>query len=114
MQKRQFLKKLGGATLASTIIPMHLNANTENIAEPYPKSNEEAFWKRIRKDYLLKPDYINLENGYYNLVPTPILNKYMEHIKAVFLGKKEMKLFLPYKIMVLCVFIFIKCATVMV
>ena len=83
MQKRQFLKKLGGATLASTIIPMHLNANTENIAEPYPKSNEEAFWKRIRKDYLLKPDYINLENGYYNLVPTPILNKYMEHIKEV-------------------------------
>ncbi|MDT0606680.1 aminotransferase class V-fold PLP-dependent enzyme [Croceitalea rosinachiae] len=83
MEKRQFLKQLGGATLASAILPIQLNAKTENIEPPYPKSNDEEFWKRIRKDYDLKPDYINLENGYYNFVPKPILNKYIGHVKKV-------------------------------
>ena len=48
----------------------------------YP-DDPEAFWERIRRDYALKPDYINLENGYYNFVPTPILNKFMEHVRMV-------------------------------
>ena len=27
--------------------------------------NDEDLWKDIRKDYLLKKEYVNLENGYY-------------------------------------------------
>ncbi len=88
MDKRKFLKQLGGATLASAIIPMHVSANSANSANsgnmesPYPQ-NDDEFWMRVRKDYKLKPDYINLENGYYNFIPTPILDKYVEHIKKV-------------------------------
>ena len=45
--------------------------------------SEENFWKSIRKDYLLKKDYVNLENGYYCFVPQPTLNKYLDHVKRI-------------------------------
>ena len=50
---------------------------------PLALASDDAFWDEIRKQYLLKPDYINLENGYYNFLPQPLLNKYIEHIKYV-------------------------------
>ena len=82
MEKRQFLKRLGQTALASPFLALPLDAYSQDKAMPYPE-DENAFWERIRMDYSLKPDYINLENGYYNFVPTPILNKYMEHVRMV-------------------------------
>ncbi|WP_343488052.1 aminotransferase class V-fold PLP-dependent enzyme [Allomuricauda sp. d1] len=83
MEKRQFLKYFGQAAMAIPFMPQQLAAQPEVCPLPYPKDNDKEFWARIRKDYVLKPDYINLENGYYNFVPTPILNKYMEHVRKV-------------------------------
>ncbi len=45
--------------------------------------NDDEFWKTIRKDYLLKNDYVNLENGYYCFIPQPTLNKYIEKIRKI-------------------------------
>jgi selenocysteine lyase/cysteine desulfurase len=42
---------------------------------------DDGFWKQVRDQYLIKPDYINLENGYYNFVPKPTLEKYIQHIR---------------------------------
>ena len=83
MKKRQFLKRLGQATLVSPFIPLGLQAQASRELEPYPVGDDSAFWERIRKDYALKPDYINLENGYYNLAPQPTLNKFIEHVRMV-------------------------------
>jgi selenocysteine lyase/cysteine desulfurase len=44
---------------------------------------DESFWEKIRKDYLLTPDYINLENGYYNIMPQPTLEKFIAHVKQI-------------------------------
>lgn len=44
---------------------------------------EEDFWLGIRGNYDLKPDYINLENGYYNILPKEILEEYIHHIRKV-------------------------------
>lgn len=82
MEKRQFLKRLGQTALASPFLAIPIDGFPNDLDFPYPKE-EDAFWKRIRMDYALKPDYINLENGYYNFVPTPILNKYLEHVRKV-------------------------------
>ncbi|MEM1337737.1 MAG: aminotransferase class V-fold PLP-dependent enzyme [Bacteroidota bacterium] len=82
MEKRLFLKRLGQTALASPLFTMPVNGFAFEDALPYPQ-DEEAFWKRIRTDYRLKPEFINLENGYYNFVPTPILNKYIEHVHKV-------------------------------
>jgi len=46
-------------------------------------ASDEKFWKEIRKQYLLKPDYINLENGYYNFIPQPLLEKFIGHVREV-------------------------------
>ncbi len=46
-------------------------------------ATDEAFWKGIREKYLLKPDYINLENGYYNFIPQPTLERYIQHIRDI-------------------------------
>ena len=44
---------------------------------------DEDFWERIRSGYRLKPDYINLENGYYNIQPNEILEAFIGHVRAV-------------------------------
>ena len=44
---------------------------------------DEEFWSGIRSGYKLKPDYINLENGYYNIQPEEILQAFMKHVKEV-------------------------------
>lgn len=82
MKKRQFLKQLGGAALVTPFLPLTLQASEDLTSTPYPLE-EDKFWERIREDYNLKPDYINLENGYYNFVPKPTLQKYMDHLRMV-------------------------------
>lgn len=83
MKKRDFLKRIGQAAAISPFLPLSLHAQAETEAKPYPLDNDEEFWKRIREDYALKPDYINLENGYYNFAPKPTLNKLIAHVKMV-------------------------------
>ena len=46
-------------------------------------AKDEDFWAKIRGGYLLKPDYINLENGYYCFVPTPTLENFISHVREV-------------------------------
>lgn len=85
MKKRQFIKDVLLTTLAAPIGLTGL-ANTFKKNAYLPAKDlakVEDFWLNIRNQYLLKPDYINLENGYYNFLPQPILNKYIDHIKEV-------------------------------
>lgn len=44
---------------------------------------DETFWEGIRKGYRLKPDYINLENGYYCFMPQETIEKYINHVREV-------------------------------
>jgi hypothetical protein len=83
MQKRQFIKDL---VLTGIAMPLGLNGMAKAFASqvqksPFALAEDNAFWEQIRQQYILKPDYINLENGYYNFLPQPILNKYIEHIQ---------------------------------
>ena len=85
MQKRQFIKDL---VLTGIAMPLGFSGMAKAFASHSEKSpsvlaEDNAFWEQIRQQYILKPDYINLENGYYNFLPQPILNKYIEHIKEI-------------------------------
>lgn len=75
--------QMGKAALVLPFLPYEISAKESENFNSYPASSEDDFWLRIREDYLLKPDYINLENGYYNFIPVPTLNKYMDHLKMV-------------------------------
>ncbi len=85
MNKRQFIKDI---VLTSIATPLGIAGMAKSFEQKahLPATvlaKDENFWTGIRNQYLLKPDYINLENGYYNFLPQPILNKFIEHIKEV-------------------------------
>ena len=85
MNKRQFIKDI---VLTSIATPLGIAGMAKSFEQKahLPAAvlaKDEDFWTGIRNQYLLKPDYINLENGYYNFLPQPILNKFIEHVKEV-------------------------------
>ena len=83
MKKRDFLKRMGQVAMVSPFIPLGLNAQVKEVVKSYPLNDDDAFWLRIREDYTLKSEYVNLENGYYNFIPNPTLEKFMDHVRYV-------------------------------
>jgi len=85
MDKRSFLKSFtflglgitpGLATLESLVSKVsHLPSG--EVAK------DEDFWAGIRGGYKLKPDYINLENGYYCFLPEETLENLIRHVREV-------------------------------
>ena len=83
MNKRSFLKTIGNYSIAPFIIPTEA-INHLSLNESLPKElSDKKLWKEIRSHYKLKPDYINLESGYYNIIPKPVLENFIKHVKMV-------------------------------
>jgi selenocysteine lyase/cysteine desulfurase len=85
MHKRTFLKSI---TLAGLGLPQLGKSNTSSLIsiplDPAPLvAKDEKFWKSVRALYKIKSDYINLESGYYNMLPEETLEQYMAIIKEV-------------------------------
>ena len=81
MHKRDFLRSLGATTVA-TLLGEKLWAQYE----PLPAvelAGAEDFWVALRKKYRLKPDYINLEHGYYSMQATPVLEAFISDVREV-------------------------------
>src|SRR6478609_907831 len=85
MDKRKFLKSLGLLTAASTTVAQGMDKWIKdfNHFSPEDVAQEETFWEGIRQGYDIKPDYINLENGYYCIQPKETLENYINHIREV-------------------------------
>ena len=85
MNKRTILKNsvlLGaGSVISFPAISKIVDAVSHLSAEAVAKDDD--FWTSIRGGYKLKPDYINLENGYYCIQPQEVLEKYIENIRYV-------------------------------
>jgi len=85
MDKRSFLKSITLTSIAAPIANSSLASwiTSFNNKSPLELAKDELYWEGIRSYYLLKPDYINLENGYYNILPKPILDNYIQHIRDI-------------------------------
>lgn len=83
MDKRTFLKSASLAGLGSMAALASFGKLVEAMPEPLPDGDDEHFWSAVRKGYKLTPEYINLENGYYCIMPQEILKKYEAHIQEV-------------------------------
>jgi selenocysteine lyase/cysteine desulfurase len=85
MDKRSFLKGLALVGIGSSFKSDSLQSLIKSIENKSAKelATDEEFWSAIRSHYQLKPEYINLENGYYNILPQPILEKFIEHVREV-------------------------------
>ncbi len=85
MNKRTFLKQAAAVSLGSIPFLNTVEAAVEKF-DHVPATDlarDEDFWATIRGGYKLKPDYINLENGYYCFLPQEILEHYINHIREV-------------------------------
>lgn len=85
MDKRTFLKNAGLVGLGGMLSMESLAKMFESVSAVSPAllAEEEDFWATIRQGYRLKPDFINLENGYYNFIPEQVLERFIEHVREV-------------------------------
>ena len=83
MDKRSFIKNISllGAVPAFGNMDKWIQ-KYEHLA-PAVLASEEKFWAGIRSGYRIKPDYINLENGYYSILPQEILEHFIGHVREV-------------------------------
>jgi selenocysteine lyase/cysteine desulfurase len=85
MDKRSFLKNAGLMSLALPLNFVQLQqavASVEHL-DLADVASDEDFWLKVRGDYDLKPDYINLENGYYCFMPRQTMEHLIEHMRNV-------------------------------
>ena len=83
MDKRRFIKSLGALSF-SPLISANQLSDFKPISKILPViNNEDELWDTVRSHYILKEEYINLESGYYNIIPNPILEHFINHVKHV-------------------------------
>ncbi len=84
MNKRTFIKRiaLAGLTAPALFKTENLLRAAENRA-PVDLAQDSDFWARIRATYKLKPDYINLESGFYCIQPEDTLEQFTRHVREV-------------------------------
>ncbi len=81
MDKREFLRSLGGGALAALFGE---RAWAAAIARPPAAlAQDEAFWATVRTKYRRSGEFVNLENGYYSLQSQPVLDAFVGHVRAV-------------------------------
>ena len=85
MDKRSFLKNLTVLSLSSlaSLDAMGKMVSTVSHLPADEVAKDEDFWAGIRGGYKLKPDYINLENGYYSILPEETLENFIQHVRDV-------------------------------
>jgi selenocysteine lyase/cysteine desulfurase len=81
MDKREFLRTSAGVglglLLGGKVWARFAGMPVDRLAE------DEAFWSAIRAKYRLKPDYINLESGYYSIQATPVLEAFVAKVREI-------------------------------
>ncbi|MFM8450541.1 MAG: aminotransferase class V-fold PLP-dependent enzyme [Haliscomenobacter sp.] len=85
MDKRTFLRNFLFAGVGAPVFLKNLDrwvAQTAHLS-PEELAMDETFWAQVRSGYRLKPDYINLENGYYCFLPEQILDNYLHHVREI-------------------------------
>jgi selenocysteine lyase/cysteine desulfurase len=85
MDKRSFLKTIPfiGSALTFSYPNLDKLMKVYHGMDPKDLAHDETFWAEIRSGYRLKPDYINLENGYYCLIPQETLENQIHHLREI-------------------------------
>ena len=81
MNKREFLRTMGGASLG-LLVGDRLWAKYADVP-PHVLAQDEPFWDLLRQKYRLKPDYINLENGYFSMQSEPVLDAFIGRVREI-------------------------------
>lgn len=85
MNKRTFIKNAGIIGVGGLFSLENLANLVKEVSELTAGeiAGDEDFWAAMRGEYHLKPDYINLENGYYCFLPQQTLERFISHVREV-------------------------------
>ncbi len=84
MNKREFLRlSLAGLTALPLMGTSERLFASVADAESGDLAGDGDFWAKIRATYKLKPDYINLESGFYCLLPEETLDHFITHVRDI-------------------------------
>lgn len=92
MDKREFLKSVGAASLGAMFAtPLAAGASPvaarllEHAAgiSPSDLARDDDFWTALRGGYRLQEGRINLENGYYSMQSQEVLEAFIERVRAL-------------------------------
>jgi selenocysteine lyase/cysteine desulfurase len=85
MNTRDFMKTAGMASIGLATGFRNLSRLMETVSKlPSEEvARNETFWSGIRAGYRLKPDFINLENGYYCICPEETLENFIHHAREI-------------------------------
>ena len=72
-----------GAIPFVTHVPGPEKSNQLNEFDLKTTFDDDELWNTVRSHYQLHPDFINLESGYYNIIPQPTLQHFIEHAQRV-------------------------------
>ena len=79
INKREFLRASScagmGWLLGDSVWARFADVPARQLAQ------REDFWETIRSRYRLKPDYINLESGYYSMQAEPVLEAFIAKVR---------------------------------
>ena len=83
MNKREFIRTLTLTSLSVTAA--FQTARSVPAPWPAPAAGGGAldFWDEVRAAYLVNPEWINLENGYYCIMPRATLDAAIEHAREL-------------------------------
>ena len=84
MNKRDFIKRIALVGISAPVFKSleGILSGAENLA-PRVLAEDHDFWAKIRSTYKLKPDYINLESGFYCIQPEETLEHFIKHVREV-------------------------------
>ncbi|XYH99339.1 aminotransferase class V-fold PLP-dependent enzyme [Sorangium sp. So ce1128] len=51
--------------------------------DPAALARDERFWRGIAREYPVSSDFINLENGYYGIMPEPVYREYLRNTRRL-------------------------------
>lgn len=57
--------------------------NSPDDISPMKLAQDEVFWKKVASQFQIDPSFINLENGYYGIMPDSIYGNYLENTKRL-------------------------------
>ncbi len=83
MDKRTFIKNISLIGITPAFSQLDKWVEKYEHVMPEKLASDEDFWEGIRKGYRLKPDYINLENGYYCFLSQEVLEQFIGHVREV-------------------------------
>ena len=81
METRDFIRTLGATTIAA-LLGEKVWRQYEPMS-PTTLAGDETFWATLRTKYRLKPDYINLEHGFYSIQSNDVLDAFIANVREV-------------------------------